>query len=72
MSDKIKYEAMWNELIFQKYSSFIKIDENELKNQLIEKSSKVKNLNINYQKFYTKLKIMAKILKIRIKLFLII
>lgn len=40
--DKIKYEAMWNELIFQKYSSFIKIDENELKNQLIEKSSKVK------------------------------
>ena len=27
----MKYEALWNELIFQKYNSLIKIDEAELK-----------------------------------------
>ena len=39
---KMKYEAMWNELIFQKYSSFIKIDRKKLKQDLRKKISKNK------------------------------
>ncbi len=39
---KMKYEAMWNELIFQKYSSFIKIDRKKLKKDLRKKISKNK------------------------------
>ena len=39
---KMKYEAMWNELIFQKYSLFIKIDRKKLKQDLRKKISKNK------------------------------
>jgi len=44
---KMKYEAMWNELIFQKYSSFIKIDKTKLKKELQIKISKNKKYEYN-------------------------
>ena len=40
--EKIKYEALWNELIFSKYSSMIKIDEKNLRQNLVEKISSEK------------------------------
>ena len=45
--EKMKYEAFWNELIFQKYNSFIKIDEEKLKLELIEKISSNKKYEYN-------------------------
>ena len=44
---KMKYEAMWNELIFQKYSSFIKIDKTKLNKELKIKISKNKKYEYN-------------------------
>ena len=44
---KIKYEALWNELIFQKYSSFIKIDKIKLNKELQLKISKNKKYEYN-------------------------
>ena len=44
---KMKYEAMWNELIFQKYSSFIKIDKIKLNKELQIKISKNKKHEYN-------------------------
>ena len=38
--DKMKYEALWNELIYQKYNTFLKIDKKEL-----EKNLKIKIAN---------------------------
>ncbi len=43
--EKMKYEALWNELIFQKYNSLIKIDENKLK---LELKAKISN-NIKFE-----------------------
>ena len=37
--EKIKYEALWNELIFRKFNSLVKIDEKKLKEKLILKFS---------------------------------
>jgi len=45
--EKMKYEALWNELIFQKYSSLIKIDESQLKKELILKISENKKYEYN-------------------------
>ena len=44
---KMKYEAMWNELIIQKYSSFIKIDKKKLNKELQIKISKNKKYEYN-------------------------
>jgi len=44
---KMKYEAMWNELIFQKYSSLVKIDKTKLKKELQIKISKNKKYEYN-------------------------
>ena len=44
---KMKYEAMWNELIFQKYSSFVKVDKSKLKNELKKKLSKNRKYEYN-------------------------
>ncbi len=44
---KMKYEAMWNELVFQKYSTFIKIDKKNLSEELKEKISKIKKYEYN-------------------------
>ena len=45
--DKMKYEAMWNELIFQKYNSLLKINREELKFDLINRISKNKKFEYN-------------------------
>ncbi len=37
--EKIKYEGLWNELIFRKYNSLVKIDKKKLKEELINKIS---------------------------------
>ena len=37
--EKMKYEALWNELIFRKFNSLVKIDEKKLKEKLILKFS---------------------------------
>ena len=44
---KMKYELMWNELIVQKYSSFIKIDRDKLKKELALKISNDKKFEYN-------------------------
>ena len=45
--EKIKYEGLWNELIYKKYNSLVKINENSLKSQLIIKNSN--NKKYEYQ-----------------------
>ena len=45
--DRMKYEALWNELIYQKYNSLIKINENELKNDLKIKITNNKKFEYN-------------------------
>ncbi len=45
--EKMKYEAMWNELIFQKYSTFVKVDDNKLKKDLKIKITKNKKFEYN-------------------------
>ncbi len=43
--EKMKFEAFWNELIFQKYNSLIKIDEKRQKEELLKRMSE----NIKYE-----------------------
>ena len=38
----MKYEGMWNELIFQKYNTFVVINKEKLKSELLSKISKDK------------------------------
>ena len=38
IEEKLKIEALWNELIFQKYSSKVKINKDELRNEINKKS----------------------------------
>ena len=45
--EKMKYEAFWNELIFQKYNPMIKIDKEQLKINLKTKLSKDKKFEYN-------------------------
>ena len=45
--EKIKYEALWNELIFRKFNSLVKIDEKKLKDKLILKFSSDKKYEYN-------------------------
>ena len=40
--EKLKYEGLWNELIFRKYNSLVKIDKNKLREELINKISRDK------------------------------
>lgn len=44
---KILVEALWNELIIQKYASKIKIDKEQIKKQLIENKGKTKSFELN-------------------------
>ncbi len=37
--EKMKYEGLWNELVFKKYNSFLKTDKKKLKEQLIKKKN---------------------------------
>ena len=45
--DKMKYEALWSELIFKKYNSLVKIDKKSLKKKLIIKISNDKKFEYN-------------------------
>lgn len=45
--EKVKYESLWNELIFQKYNSLIRIDEKRLKEDLVEKISNNRKFEYN-------------------------
>ena len=45
--EKMKYEAFWNELIFQKYNPMIKIDKEQLRINLKTKISKDKKFEYN-------------------------
>ena len=45
--EKIKHEALWNELIFRKFNSLVKIDEKKLKEKLILKFSSDKKYEYN-------------------------
>ena len=45
--EKMKYEAMWNQLIYKKYNSLVKIDETILKEKLIKKLSSKKKYEYN-------------------------
>ena len=50
--DKLKYESLWNEYIFQKYRKLVKIDKENLRNNLRKKYRITKNSNIIYQNYY--------------------
>ena len=45
--EKLKYEALWNEFIFKKFSGLVKIDEDKLKEELIIKISNTKKYEYN-------------------------
>ena len=45
--EKIKFEALWNELIFRKFNSLVKIDEKKLKEKLLLKFSNDKKYEYN-------------------------
>ena len=45
--EKLKYESLWNELIYQKFKNLIKIDKSYLKKQLIERNRNNKKYEYN-------------------------
>ena len=45
--EKLKYESLWNEFIFKKFSGLVKIDEDKLKEELIVKISNTKKYEYN-------------------------
>ena len=45
--EKMKYEGMWNELIFQKYNTFVVINKEKLKSELLSKILKDKKYEYN-------------------------
>lgn len=45
--DKLKYESLWNEYIFQKYRKLVKIDKENLRNNLRKKISNNKKFEYN-------------------------
>ena len=45
--EKIKYESLWNELIYKKYISYVKVDRENLKQKLQLKMSKDKKYEYN-------------------------
>jgi len=44
---KIKYEGLWNELIFRKFNKLVKIDEKKIKNKISSKISSKKKYEYN-------------------------
>ena len=44
IKEKLTYEALWNQLIYQKYFSKVKIDVDKIKNDILSK----KNISISY------------------------
>ena len=45
--EKLKYESLWNQLIYQKFKNSIKIDKSYLENQLIERNKNNKKYEYN-------------------------
>ena len=45
--EKIKFEGLWNDFIFKKYNSLVRIDKNKLKNQLSNKLENNKKYEYN-------------------------
>ena len=45
--EKLKYEGLWNEFIYKKFNSFVKINENNLKEKIISNVSKIKKFEYN-------------------------
>ena len=48
----MKFEGLWNELIYKKYNSMVKINEEKLKNDLTLKISNEKKYDINYRNYF--------------------
>ena len=44
--EKMKYEGLWNELIVNRYGSFLKVNKEKLRKELQVKISQSKNMNI--------------------------
>ena len=54
IKNKLNIEALWNQLVYSKYSKNIRINEEELrKNILIQFKNKKKNLNIIFLRFFS-------------------
>ena len=45
--EKLKYESLWNELIFKKFSSLVKVNEKNLRSELDKKISNIKKYEYN-------------------------
>ena len=45
--EKVKNEKLWNELIYRKFNKSIKIDENYLRKQLVDRRKKIKKFEYN-------------------------
>ena len=45
--EKLKYESLWNELIFKKFSSLVKVNEKNLRSELDKKISNTKKYEYN-------------------------
>ncbi len=45
--EKLKYESLWNELIFKKFSSLVKVNEKNLRSELVKKISNIKKYEYN-------------------------
>ena len=54
--DKIKYEGMWNELIFRKYINSVRINEKNLKLKLTNKTSNNKKFEYNLSEILFEIK----------------
>ena len=56
---KLQVEALWNQLIYNKYANYLRIDKEILKkNVLTQFTNKKKNMNTIYQKFFLKSQLM--------------
>ena len=44
---KLKYEGLWNDLVYKKYNNSVKIDKNYLRNELLESVSNNKKFEYN-------------------------
>ena len=69
--EKIKYEGLWNDLIFQKYSPLIKIDKTKLRKELMSKISNDKKYEYNLSEILFEINTKEK-LDLNIKIYQII
>ena len=55
--EKVKYEGMWNELVFRKFNSLLRIDENKLRNELNSKILINKKYEFNLSEMLIEIKV---------------